>query len=77
MIIGFAPLFVPMIMFATFGLFLSGIIVMIFGEFMPARTLKGVDELLYLRGLKMYMELAEKDRIKTLQSVKRISKNQN
>jgi len=40
-----------------------GIMIFIFGMFMPARTQKGVDAKEYIEGLKLYMTVAEKDRI--------------
>ncbi|MDB5178806.1 MAG: hypothetical protein JWN01_749 [Patescibacteria group bacterium] len=52
----------------TLGFFICGIIVLIVGSAMPARTAKGVEQRDYLLGLKMYMKLAEADRLKTLQS---------
>lgn len=47
---------------------LSSAITLIFGHLMPARTAKGTAALEYLKGLKMFMEVAEADRIKFLQS---------
>jgi uncharacterized membrane protein len=46
-----------------FGLFPSGIIVMIFGYLMPVKTSAGVDAKEHLLGLKMYLSVAEKDRL--------------
>ncbi len=42
----------------------SGILFFIFGSIMPAKTLKGVHLKEYVLGLKTYIEVAEKDRIK-------------
>jgi ABC-type antimicrobial peptide transport system permease subunit/uncharacterized membrane protein YgcG len=42
---------------------LSGIIVMIFGYFMPAKTEAGVAMKEYILGLKDYLQIAEKDRL--------------
>ncbi|NTW22274.1 DUF2207 domain-containing protein [Candidatus Falkowbacteria bacterium] len=46
-----------------FGLFPAGIIVMAFGYFMPVKTLAGVEAKEHLLGLKMYLSVAEKDRL--------------
>lgn len=50
------------------GLVLSGIIVICVGVVMPAKTQLGIDTKEHLLGLKEYMELAEADRIRFLQS---------
>lgn len=50
------------------GLVLSGLIVVIFSTFMPSRSQQGVEANEHLLGLKEYIKLAEKDRIKFLQS---------
>lgn len=50
------------------GVVLSVIILLVFGFLMPARTVKGVETLERVKGLKMYLEIAEKDRIQKLQS---------
>lgn len=50
------------------GLVVAGLIIGFSSIFMPARTAKGVALREYLLGLKMYMQLAEADRIKVLQS---------
>jgi uncharacterized membrane protein len=47
---------------------IAGIVLLILGSSMPARTLSGVELKEYLLGLKEYMQMAEADRIKTLQS---------
>ncbi|HSE29872.1 MAG TPA: DUF2207 domain-containing protein [Candidatus Saccharimonadales bacterium] len=62
MVVGFV--FVPW----TIGLILAGLIVMIASGTMPARTALGVEKRDHLLGLKMYMQLAEAERIKVLQS---------
>lgn len=59
--IGIAPWF-------ALGLGISGAIMLFASRTMPARTQAGVDARDYLLGLKDYIELAEKDRIKYLQS---------
>ena len=41
---------------------------MVFWHFMPARTAQGVAALEHIKGLKLYLEVAEKDRLKMLQS---------
>lgn len=50
------------------GIIVSGILTIIISRFMPQRTTKGSILLEELLGLKMYIEIAEKDRIETLQS---------
>ncbi len=52
----------------TGGLGFCGVIVFIFTPFMPAHTQKGIETKEYLLGLKMYMQLAEAERIQFLQS---------
>lgn len=52
----------------SLGVLLSLGVTIFFGHIMAARTAKGTATLEYLKGLKMYMELAEADRIKFLQS---------
>jgi len=47
----------------VFSLILSGLLFIIFGQIMPARTRKGVLAKEYILGLKMYLSVAEKDRI--------------
>lgn len=49
---------------AVFSFFVSGIIIIIFSFFMPARTKKGVLAKEHILGLKEYLTVAEKDRIK-------------
>lgn len=49
---------------AVFGLIISGVIILIFGFIMPARTKKGVLAKEKIIGLKEYLSVAEKDRIK-------------
>jgi uncharacterized membrane protein YgcG len=49
--------------------FIAGVIALIYASRMSARTLNGVELRDYLLGNKMYMEVAEEDRIRTLQSV--------
>jgi len=56
----------PMLLLGVFGfgsIIVSGIIILTFGHFMPARTLKGVYAKEYIFGLKEYVNVAEKDRI--------------
>jgi uncharacterized membrane protein YgcG len=53
-----------MAIFALIAAFVvSGIIVIVFGFLMPARTEEGVAMLEYILGLKEYLQIAEKDRI--------------
>jgi len=67
-------LFVPRITALAPVTFLSGgaavgaMIFAVFFHFMPARTVKGVAANEYAKGLKMYLNVAEKDRLKMLQS---------
>ena len=51
-------------LYATISLVLSGIIIALFGLIMPARTKKGVLAKEYILGLKEYLTVAEKDRLK-------------
>jgi len=53
---------------AIAGAALSGVIAFIFARIMPARTAKGVAALEHVKGLKMYLQTAEADRIKMMQS---------
>jgi len=46
-----------------FGLIPAGIIIMVFGYYMPIKTLAGVQAKEHLLGLKMYLSIAEKDRL--------------
>jgi uncharacterized membrane protein YgcG len=52
----------------SLGVLIAAGICIIGGFIMPARTQQGVDTRDYLLGLKMYMKLAEADRIKALQA---------
>ena len=54
---------------AGFFSFIAGIIALIFVSKMPARTMTGTALRDHLLGNKLYMQVAETDRIKTLQSV--------
>lgn len=60
-------LFLSIITLNIFGL-IAASTVLIFAGFMPARTVKGVETKTYLDGTKMYMEVAEKERFKAMQS---------
>lgn len=51
----------------SLGMVLSGLVVALVGWFMPKRTVKGVEAKAWAEGMKMYMELAEKDRLKVMQ----------
>ncbi len=55
-------------MFASIGLAISAAILFMFARLMPSRTAKGVAAEEAIKGLKLYMETAEADRIKMLQS---------
>ncbi len=71
LVAGGALLLIGFVTIATIvggGFILAGIITMVFAALMPARSEKGVTTRDYLRGLKQYIEIAEKDRIKFLQS---------
>lgn len=48
----------------TFCSFVSGIIIIIFGFVMPKRTPKGAEVLRKIKGLELYLTVAEKDRVK-------------
>lgn len=61
-------LVIPFTFFFTIGLVIAGIIVVAFGSAMPARTPDGVVERDHLKGMELYMKMAEVDRIKMLQS---------
>ncbi len=52
---------------AIFGTIIGVLIFVLFAIFIDARTQKGVDAKEHLLGLKMYMDVAEKDRLKKLQ----------
>ncbi len=49
--------------FAIAGFAISGVIISLFSYVMPAKTLEGVETIGYILGLKLYMEVAEKDRM--------------
>ncbi len=51
-------------MAAFFSFFLSGLIIGFFGWFMPSKTKRGVETYEHILGLKEYLEIAEKDRLK-------------
>ena len=61
-------MFIPFTLFFTLGFLIAGAIVAAFGRAMPARTPDGVAEHDHLKGLELYMKMAEADRIKMLQS---------
>lgn len=63
MIIGFFLGFISGF-WTGFSLALSGLIILVFAYFMPRRTLKGVLTKEYILGLKRYIAVAEKERIK-------------
>lgn len=50
--------------FLVLALVLSGIIIIAFSFFMPQHTVKGAQAKQYILGLKMYLSVAEKDRLK-------------
>lgn len=52
----------------SLGLALSGAIIFGFGALMSKRTVKGVEAAQHSEGMKIYMELAEKDRMNVMQS---------
>lgn len=54
--------------FLGVGFIAAGLIVLIGSQFMPARTLHGVEMRDYLLGLRDYMKLAEEERLRVLQS---------
>ncbi len=47
-----------------FGLMAGGLFIVLFGLIMPARTAKGVQAKEYILGLKLYLSVAEADRLK-------------
>jgi uncharacterized membrane protein YgcG len=51
----------------TLGLAFSGLVLLVFARYMPARTEKGLKVWEDAEGLKMYMDLAEKDRLEVMQ----------
>ncbi len=51
----------------SLGIMFSGVIVFGFGALMSKRTVKGLEASQHSEGMKMYMELAEKDRMKVMQ----------
>ncbi len=55
----------------TVGIIISAGICFLLGLFMPKRSHLGTETLEYIEGLKLYMNTAEKDRLKMLQSVDR------
>lgn len=64
-----ASIFLPLGAIGTMmGLFISGAIFIAFSPFMSQRSPKGSEMQEYLQGLKMYIEIAEKDRIDVLQA---------
>ncbi|MEO5927180.1 MAG: DUF2207 domain-containing protein [Patescibacteria group bacterium] len=58
---GFIGAAIPLFIFCCF---VSGIIIIIFGVAMPKRTPKGAETLRKVKGLELYLTVAEKDRIK-------------
>jgi uncharacterized membrane protein YgcG len=73
-IIGYTAVGVALMLAGTFfgsvnglvwfiSFFVAGLIIVLFGLVMPRRTLKGVKVLRQVMGLKMYLNVAEKDRI--------------
>ena len=68
--IGFVVLVLGFFVGSKFGLYaggavsLSGIIVMVFSKFMPSKTPQGAEAHQYILGLKLYLSVAEKDRLK-------------
>jgi uncharacterized membrane protein YgcG len=63
-VLAFTVVFTPI----GVGMVTSALILFAVGKVMPARTTTGVEMLEHLRGLEVYMKMAEKDRIKMLQS---------
>lgn len=65
--IGMPMLFLGFIFFSShlgLALLLSAIIIMIFSSIMPRRTILGAKAKQYILGLKLYLSVAEKDRLK-------------
>ena len=76
--IGFLVMFLSYMPFFGFapnglraGIFASGVIALLFGFFMQRRTHAGQETYEKIKGLQMYMNVAEKDRLKQTQSVDR------
>lgn len=69
MFISFIGFIIPGVNFLTAGFLLGGLIIMAFSGIMPKRTTEGVALKQYLEGLKMYMKLAEKERIEFSQGL--------
>lgn len=71
---GFSTIFTAQLFWPLAGLsigsFFAGLAILFAAKTMPARSAQGVEMRDYLRGLKMYMQLAEADRIQYLQSPK-------
>ena len=67
-IVGMAFMFFAPTVFFGIGLSVGSVIIMAFSGAMPARTKQGAEAKEHLLGLKDYIQLAEKDRIKFLQS---------
>lgn len=71
---GFSAIFTAQLYWPLTGLsigsFFAGLAILFASKTMPARSAQGVEMRDYLLGLKMYMQLAEADRIKYLQSPK-------
>lgn len=66
-IVGGVALFLGIISFNIL-LLIAALFAFAFAAHMPARSQKGVELKMYLDGTKMYMEVAESERLKTLQS---------
>lgn len=67
-IVGFVLMYTIVGIPLGIGLIISGVILIVAGRAMPARSLQGVHARDHLLGLRDYMKLAEADRIKFLQS---------
>jgi uncharacterized membrane protein len=69
-VFSFTSFFFGAILMPIFGIFgiiswlLTGLMIIIFGVFMPVKTKLGVETREHILGLKKYLEVAEKDRIK-------------
>ncbi|PID32380.1 hypothetical protein CR970_00790 [Candidatus Saccharibacteria bacterium] len=70
MILGFGSIFLAVIFSGPvgFSFIFGGLVLLLLGKLMPKRTRKGVNAKEHIDGLKMYLETAEADRLKMLQS---------
>jgi len=63
-ILGFIVMMIGLAVYAGVSVMVCGVLIAFFSKAMPRRTKYGVDTLSKILGLKMYLNVAEKDRIK-------------